>query len=690
MARRGFFTAASQDADRGRLPLIASVLVALIVAALPMRAAAAELPSAYYFNLRPTVTSDEEAFYSDAPEAGSHVANVRFGLKGFWMEGPGGAPLTVGTYPDATSITTPDAARFASTDCSTPATFVVHEITYAPDESLLSIAFDFDCASNSHGSVRFHSAWPVQALTTSFGGTNLGDVVTGQSKSQTITMTSSGTVATTIAHIGFTGTGSASWSATADGCTGVLLAPGGSCTFDATFTPTSGGDSRAAIQILWSPAAAPLAVGVFVWAHGVQATTTTAVAYPDHVAKGQQAQFRIRLDPAPSFSDFAFYVDDVYVGAVSASFGPEATASGVWPVGHHTIRAEYLGTSDYAPSTGTDEFWVVEPTSTTLSVSRTTAYSGQSVTMVGTLTGPDAATEGILRIVDTSTSTILGSVAVTASTRSVTVTTSSLGIGAHAIVAEYVGTDSYGHSAQWANIEVLSDSDVAIVKTLVSPTTLYPYKDGYRDVATISGITGELASVSVSIYNSAGTKVYTKGLGNRDGAYALSWTGRSTSGSALAAGKYRVVQTFRDATGHTRVITAYINLSSKRLYTYTKYLDKSIAQAAKKTSSMIGWEFVLPSATVYKSLSFQVYGRSSLIPGLSIGGVDFRQCGRSTTWSLSCVSSWGGVGGTTGWYSRSLFTTHNRTGRYVRGIVTADGSGLVYKARLRVVYGVLK
>ena len=80
----------------------------------------------------------------------------------------------------------------------------------------------------------------------------------------------------------------------------------------------------------------------------------------------------------------------------------------------------------------------------------------------------------------------------------------------------------------------------------------------------------------------------------------------------------------------------------------------------------------------------------TLVPGIDMGGVDFRLCGRSTTWSTSCVASWGGVGGTTAWYSKSLFTTHNRLGRYVRGMVMASGSGVVYKARLKVIYGILK
>jgi len=682
-SRRGF----------GRSALASGLNVAILAALLPSGAFAAEVPSAYYEVLRQPVTSVDASFVSYAPPVGTQQVSVAIGGGDwFFLDAPDGVQLSVGTYVDAGSSVAPGHPRFDSFACDGPVrSFVVHEVSFNPDRSVATLAVDYDCPGSDQGSLRFHSTWPAQSISAPqiIDYIDVGDTLMPQTKMRTLTITSTGTAATMIDGFDVSGSGATAWSTQSDGCSAVVLEPGETCSVDVVFAPTTGGDHPAELDVRWTPASAPI-VMAHLSGHATVPTTTTVSVSPDHVLLGQNAQITLSVSPAPLGASYRVYLDDVFVGTYYADDIYPAHLGFQAPLGQHTVRADYSGQTDFAPSTGTTTFYVVEPTATTLGVSRESAYLGQAVTLIANLTGPAAMSEGTFQIRDDTTDIVLGSTTITATTRSLTVTTSSLALGGHNIVAEYLGTDHYGRSGQSHGVEIDAETGVAIVKTLVSPTTFYPYKDGYLDTATISGVTGEVASVSVNIYNAAGTRVFTKALGNKDGAYSTSWNGRTSSGSQLPVGKYRVVQSFKDTTGHALSVTAYVNLSSKRLYTYTTYLNKTISQAAKHTSSMIGWEFVLPSATVYKSLTFQVYARSSLVPGIDMGGVDFRLCGRSTTWSTSCVASWGGVGGTTAWYSKSLFTTHNRLGRYVRGMVMASGSGVVYKARLKVIYGILK
>jgi hypothetical protein len=692
-------SAASPRSPR-RFESVALIVAIAVVSVLLPRGSvvsAAGPTSTYYEALRAPVTSAEHAFIAYPPPEGTDDVIIAINLTStsFRMAGPDGARLDVGTYVDARLNATPGHPMFSTNNCnSASSTFTVHEIAFGSDGAVTKLAFDFDCPGTAAGSMRFESTWPAQAITSSANGVaapDFGDTLTTETSTRSLTLTSTGTIPTTIAAVDVTGTGAEAWSTQDDGCVGTALAPGESCTVDLIFAPTVGGDHKADLFMQWLPGAAPIRAA-YLAGHGIAQTTTTVRVSPDHVNAGLSTSVEMSVDPAPYNATYVMYVDDVRAGVYYASLLYPASGGVSAAVGRHTVRVEFAGTPDFAPSTGTAEFFVVEPTTSTLTLSRDTAYVGQSVTMTANVTGPAAMAEGTLRIVDWTEDppTVLGSTQVTATHRSLTMTTSSLGAGGHNIVAEYMGTDHYGWSGQSHGLQILGDTGVAVVKATVSPTTFYPYKDSYLDVATISGVTGEVASVSISVYNSGGTRVYAKSLGYKDGAYTTTWSGRNSAGTILASGKYRVVQTFKDKTGHSKAVTAYVNLSAKRLYTYTTYVNKTLAQAAKRTTSTVGWEFILPSASVYKSIVFQVYGRSSLIPGISMGGVDFRVCTRSTTWSTSCVSSWAGMGGTTGWYSKTLSTAYNRSGRYVRGMVTAAGSGVVYKSRIKVVYGILK
>ena len=197
----------------------------------------------------------------------------------------------------------------------------------------------------------------------------------------------------------------------------------------------------------------------------------------------------------------------------------------------------------------------------------------------------------------------------------------------------------------------------------------------------------------------------------------MSWNGRTSSGTLLAAGKYRVVQTLTDSAGSARTVTSYVNLSKRKLVFKTGYVTKrATSYTAKGTlgggrisassagylkvtgwSSTqgwagVGWQFTLPSAVYYKSLNSRpMRNARPALPQNYIGLQDFRSCAysASTTWDESCFGRWKTLAFTgLKWHSASG-ASYDRSGRYVRGMVSVEGPSIKdYKVRVKVTYGV--
>lgn len=255
----------------------------------------------------------------------------------------------------------------------------------------------------------------------------------------------------------------------------------------------------------------------------------------------------------------------------------------------------------------------------------------------------------------------------------------------------------------------------------VSLSTFYPITDSYKDTVAIKGVREESASNTIRIYNPAGTLIKTQSIATGIGSYSWSWNGRKSDGTIYAEGKYKITQSLKDAMGTTKVFTHYVTLSKKRIYTYTKTITKlGSAVTAKGTISPgtvtlnttsgyallkansggwagVGYEFSLPSATLYKSITFKVYAKDALsAPATQIALQNFTYCGyvAGTSWDTSCFDRWKGIGNSTNtaqWYSQTASLTYNRAGLKVRGLVSQPvGNVYVYKAQIVVTYGVLK
>jgi hypothetical protein len=108
-----------------------------------------------------------------------------------------------------------------------------------------------------------------------------------------------------------------------------------------------------------------------------------------------------------------------------------------------------------------------------------------------------------------------------------------------------------------------------------------------------------------------------------------------------------------------------------------------------------GWQFTLPSATIYKSIAFQVYAAGPRGIGNEIGLQNFKTCPLTTgPWNAACFDHLAGLGNLTTsatWMSASGSVTNNITGHTARGTaIVAIGTETIYKVRIRLVYGVLQ
>ena len=269
------------------------------------------------------------------------------------------------------------------------------------------------------------------------------------------------------------------------------------------------------------------------------------------------------------------------------------------------------------------------------------------------------------------------------------------------------------------------DTTVSASGIGVSATAFFPYVDGYRDTIAIKGVRAEKASVAVSIYSPAGTRVRTFSSAAADGAYSITWNGKNASGTLLGSGKYRIVQTVTDLWGNKLTVTSYSTISLKRLYTYTytKTMDAAAYSAIgkagtgtySKTASSyaggvrlstgtkpgaagLGYGFSVPAATVYKSVTISALGRSNAVTGGTFGlGVhDWTLC--PSGWNVDCADTWGGGPRAYAWAGhRVTGTRHVSSTRVVRAYVqvTSYYANLnqwadVRDVKITVVYGILK
>jgi hypothetical protein len=423
-------------------------------------------------------------------------------------------------------------------------------------------------------------------------------------------------------------------------------------------------------------------------------TTTSLALAPNPVATGAAATFTATVAPNPASGVVEWIIDGLVAGTTPV--GPQGTATvsrTYWAPGTHTVQASFSEGAYFDASSSPQQVLTVRlGTGLALVSSRSTAVSGETLVTFTAATGePDASGTVTFRDTLGSTTRVLGTrtLALNAGTGLPTATLSVrlAGAGVHAIDAAYGGNGTYAPASS-APVVVTVSPDVGVSASGVGRaySTFYPYKDGYRDTNAIRGTPGEPLSVSVRIYNSSGRLVRSWSLATRTTAWSIAWTGKTSSGTRLPAGKYRIVQKLRDAVGHTKSYTSYTNISNKRLYWYTdsitKYADTGLfleryyADVNRSTRYYRGvvldggWDcdpddmewcdialgvhrFTLPAAKAYASIRFSILGQSASGSGAGYMAIEdyvneefdvTRSIGSSWAWrSTSSVGSSGHV-----------------------------------------------
>ena len=459
-------------------------------------------------------------------------------------------------------------------------------------------------------------------------------------------------------------------------------------------------------------------------------TTTTVTGPSSPVSAPDLVPVTVQITPAPQEQDGFIPAAAVYVDGVFAGQGPIAPDGTVafqlaMAPGTHSVYGSFSGFNDYEVSQSDPiSIDVGSATTTTLTSSKEPALQTESVTYTATVGGKfgsptpaDPPVGGTLTITDTTTATVLGTLVVTAEARTLAVTTT-LAIGSHDLLAEYSGAGLYGASSAPLTQTIQADLAVDATGVGISASAFYPVVDGYRDTILVRGSRHEPISAAIRIYSvTTGKLVRSVNLPSASDPYSWAWNGRSNAGTLQPAGKYRVVQTLTDSASNHLTVTAYTTISLKRLYfhsvtiakngdQYSIYGDPGNGSVSQSASSYargvrlasgsswvaVSYAFTMPSATVYRTISFKVLGRSTNGTKSSIG---IWNPGWGSYAYVSSYSQAKAVGPGYGWYTTSGPGSALHSGRTARAVVFAEygPGGKVFdvsKVSLVVSYGVLR
>jgi hypothetical protein len=588
----------------------------------------------------------------------------------FWnidVRAPDGSTLVPGSYENA------ERASFASPGhpgldisgdgrgCNTVSgRFTVHEAVWGADGKPVTFAATLEqhcdgAAPALFVELRIASTWPLTAMTTDTAWLTFGDQALGtMSGAQTATFTSVGDADATIASVGLGLDDADQFQVSSDTCTGQTLAPGETCTVGVRFAPTRlSSGALAALFVAYEGSHAGVRVpmsGNAVMGEATNDAIEDAIVIGSVPFRHQADASAITTDPSdpPCLSHGA---TAWYRFAPTVSTQYEASTAGS---NFATVLCVFKGTPDSLTLVESNDDW---------------NGTQQSRVLFPGLIG----------------------------------TTYYLMVAAQE-----------GYSPWFLDVTLKvgpPDKVVSASGLGVSASTFYPYRDSYRDTVLVRGKLAESATVKVVISNAATkAKVRTFNLGLQRGTYGVTWNGRTASGSRVPAGKYKVVQTLRDQLGNTLKAVAYTTVSWKRLYTYsgsktlygrqftfhgdpgngTVSTRSAYYHGIKLTSGAswvgVGYTFSLPAATVYKSVSFKVLGRSpngrqaweavwspSMGSYLYVDSYDLaRQIGPGYRW----------------WSTSGSLATHQK-GRVAHAVVLAinDGSSVKFDiAKVRLVY----
>ena len=298
--------------------------------------------------------------------------------------------------------------------------------------------------------------------------------------------------------------------ASSGGCaSGGQVAPGDSCSFDASFTPTAAGSLSEALSLA-SDATNASPVNITLSGNGGTATaTTTALSISSPTSGtpffGEPITFSasVTASSGTPTGTVTLVVDGVQRGTVALNSSGMATfslASGLTG-GDHTALAVYNGSSTFSGSVSSLLQLTVTkaPTDTSLTITPPfnnplSALSGNSVTLSASIqsTGVGIPSGTVTFTVNGKPIDTAAVLPGTGGTFSATLSTTALPVGSDAIVATYSGDANYIQSASASTIITVVSSPKVVVTPASTSITSSSTKGGTIsfDTASYGGWTG--------------------------------------------------------------------------------------------------------------------------------------------------------------------------------------------------------
>ncbi len=475
---------------------------------------------------------------------------------------------------------------------------------------------------------------------------------------------------------------------------------------------SSGTDRRVAATVLVSMAV--LLTGMLPAVALASTPTTTTLDVPTGTQFGPFT-VTAHVRPTPQTTDGFIPAVEFYVGGVMNATAPldesgDASTELSRPLGTYEIFAKFGPFHEWdASESAPGSVRVGVETEVSLSSSRNPALDSQSLTIEASVT-PASVSGGTLSIVDAFDGSTIATGTVGPGTSSVSVSRT-FAAGNHTLTASYSGDGDYGPSETQLGQKVRVDSAVDATGVGVGHRTFYPYRDGYLDSNTIRGTLREPSRVLIRIYSPSDDLITTVNLGSlASGRYEHEWRGRSSSGSILAEGTYRVVQRLTDRAGNSRTVSSPVVVSRKRLVWTTTTLERQgsgydgiadtgsgtvsanrsayhggVRLSSGKSGVAVNYKFNLHSALAYgDTVKFRVLGRSPNRTRVLEGLWDPAPCSPA---QVSCYDT-KSMGPGYGWWSIGGGPRNISGGRaYGAVIVPYDGTVRTFDiAVVRLVY----
>jgi hypothetical protein len=314
------------------------------------------------------------------------------------------------------------------------------------------------------------------------------------------------------------------------------------------------------------------------------ASTVTVTLPPDPIPAGLVTA-TVTVSPNPGGGTLTWH--RLYTGPTELAIDPDGVTEiplGDLATGTETLSVSFSGYGRYSGSSGSATFTVLSVGGVSLTTNRISATQGELPVVLTASVVPYAiGGPGTVTFLDDVAGSVveLGPVSFDVYAWTAVYSSNALRVGTHTIRARFDGIPGYQIPATSSPVTVTVLADTVVHASFKpSLATFYPYKEGYRDTVSLTGILDETATVTIRAYNGSGTLKRTWSLGTRaPGVYRATWNGRTAAGTALPAGKYKVKASFKDVKGHTLSITSYVTISWRQATwktgtTITRYGDQ--------------------------------------------------------------------------------------------------------------------